>query len=56
MKHYTNIALPKELADRIDEIIKRDGWGYKTRGEFVKEAVRMLVIKLSENVNIKIKR
>jgi len=56
VKRYTNIALPKELADRIDEIINRDGLGYKTRGEFVKEAVRMLIIKLLESDNIKSKK
>ena len=40
MKKYTNIAIPSELAEKIDEIIKNKGMGYKSRGEFVKEAVR----------------
>ena len=35
-----NIALPSDLIERIDAIIKNSKMGYKTRGEFVKEAVR----------------
>ena len=38
---YTNIGLPDELIERIDEIIKNSKLGYKSRGEFVKEAVRV---------------
>lgn len=40
MKRYTNIALPEDLAKRIDVVIKSLELGYKTKGEFVKEAVR----------------
>ncbi len=44
--HYKNIALPNDLIERIDSIIKNSKMGYKTRGEFVKEAVRALLKQL----------
>ncbi len=40
MRRYTNVALPDDLVEQIDRIIKKRGLGYKSRGEFVKEAVR----------------
>jgi len=40
MRRYTNIALPDDLVKKIDLLIKKKGLGYKSRGEFVKEAVR----------------
>jgi metal-responsive CopG/Arc/MetJ family transcriptional regulator len=43
MRRYTNIALPDDLVEQIDKIIKNKGWGYKSRAEFVKEAVRKLL-------------
>lgn len=39
-KGYTNIPLPNELVKHIDNEIKKGGYGYKTKSEFVKEAVR----------------
>ncbi len=40
MRRYTNVALPDDLVEQINKIIKKRGLGYKSRGEFVKEAVR----------------
>ena len=40
MRRYTNVALPDDLIEQIDNIIKKKGLGYKSRGELVKEAVR----------------
>jgi hypothetical protein len=37
---YTTVRLPKELMDEIDQLIKRGIRGYKSRAEFIKEAVR----------------
>jgi hypothetical protein len=37
---YTTVRLPKELMDEIDSIIKRGIRGYKSRAEFIKEAIR----------------
>ena len=43
MRRYTNVALPVDLIEQIDTVIKKKGMGYKSRGEFVKEAVRNLL-------------
>ena len=40
MAKYTNIGLPEDLIEKIDNVIKNSKLGYKSRGEFVKEAVR----------------
>jgi metal-responsive CopG/Arc/MetJ family transcriptional regulator len=48
MNNYKNIALPEDLIERIDAVIKKSKMGYKTRGEFVKEAVRSLLKELSK--------
>ena len=53
MGEYTNIALPKELSDRIDKVIKHSDLGYKTKGEFVKEAVRGLLRSIARFENNK---
>jgi len=29
MRKYTNVALPDDLVDQIDKIIKKQGLGYK---------------------------
>ena len=39
-KRYTNIPLPEELAGQIEGVIETAELGYKTKSEFVKEAVR----------------
>jgi len=43
MGKYTNIALPNDLIKKIDSIIKESNLGYRSRGEFAKEAVRILL-------------
>jgi len=47
-KKYTNVGLPSDLIKAIDDIIKNSKLGYKSRGEFVKEAVRSSLMKLKE--------
>ena len=37
---YTTVRLPTELMDEIDQIIRRGVRGYKSRSEFIKEAIR----------------
>jgi len=37
---YTTVRLPKELMEEIDQLIKRGIRGYKSRSEFIKEAIR----------------
>ncbi len=48
MRRYTNIPLPDELAEQIDDVIKTAELGYKTKSEFVKEAVRERLIELGK--------
>ena len=48
MSKYKNIALPDDLVERIDFVIKKSKMGYKTRGEFVKESVRGLLKELAK--------
>ncbi len=43
MNNYTNVALPNDLVAKMDAIIKKSNFGYKSRGEFTKEAIRMLL-------------
>lgn len=44
--NYTNIGLPEDMIRQIDKIICKTGLGYKSRGEFVKEAVRVSIKEL----------
>ena len=53
MRRYTNIALPNELAAQIDKIIKKSDLGYKSKGEFVKESVRVMLRELAKYKNMK---
>jgi len=39
--NYVTVKIPTELADEIDNILNASKRGYKTRAEFVKEAVRI---------------
>lgn len=48
MRRYTNIPLPDELAEQIDGVIETAELGYKTKSEFVKDAVRERLIELGK--------
>lgn len=39
-KKYTNVAIPEELASEIDNFIKKTKMGFRSRAEFVVEAIR----------------
>jgi len=39
-KGYKGIAIPEELVEYIDEVIKSGKFGYRSRSEFVIDAVR----------------
>jgi metal-responsive CopG/Arc/MetJ family transcriptional regulator len=38
--NYTTVRLPNELILEMDDIIRRRVRGYKSRAEFIKEAIR----------------
>jgi metal-responsive CopG/Arc/MetJ family transcriptional regulator len=37
---YMSISLPKPFIERIDEVIENTELGYKSRPDFIKDAVR----------------
>jgi metal-responsive CopG/Arc/MetJ family transcriptional regulator len=39
-KRYVNVKLPVELGDEVDKIVEKKLLGYRSRAEFVAEAVR----------------
>jgi len=48
MNKYINIPLPEELAKQIEKVILKSSLGYKTKTEFIKEAVREKLIELAK--------
>jgi hypothetical protein len=40
MTEYTTVRLPKGLIKQVDDVVKDNDWGYTSRAELVKEAVR----------------
>lgn len=56
LKRYVNIPLPEELAKQIDKVIETAELGYKTKSEFIKEAVREKLIELSKLKGFKKKK
>ena len=47
-RRYVGIALPDSLIAKMDEIVKSDKWGYKSRAELAKEGIRKLLIELKK--------
>lgn len=45
---WQTVAIPDDLHKIIEEIIQSGGFGYSTKAEFVKEAVRERIIRLAE--------
>jgi len=39
-KGYTTVALPNVLLDQVDDIVKSNKYGYVSKPEFIKEAIR----------------
>ena len=38
---WVTIALPKEIVDRIDAVVESKKFGFRSRADFVLEAVKM---------------
>ena len=38
---YVNLSIPEELAKEIDEFLKKSKGGYRSRAEFLSEAIRL---------------
>ncbi len=39
-EEYSSVSLPKSFAKKIDEIVNNKEYGFSSRAEFVKEAIR----------------
>ena len=39
-KRYVNVKIPVELSEEIDKLIEKKVLGYRSRAEFVAEAIR----------------
>jgi len=39
-KKYKTVSLPKKLLKRVEELINKEDWGYRSPTEFVREAIR----------------
>jgi metal-responsive CopG/Arc/MetJ family transcriptional regulator len=39
---YVNVSVPEEIAEKVDEYIKKSKLGYRSRAEVVIEALRRL--------------
>jgi len=46
MADYGTVRLPSELLKEIEEIIKQGKYGYKSKSEFIKEAIRRRIEEL----------
>jgi len=42
---YSSISLPKSFVKKIDEIVDNKEYGYSSRAEFIKEAIRLHLTK-----------
>ena len=47
-KRYVNVKIPVELAGEIDKILEKKLLGYRSRAEFVAEAVRDKLIQVKK--------
>ncbi|MCW4011128.1 MAG: ribbon-helix-helix domain-containing protein [Candidatus Bathyarchaeota archaeon] len=45
-KRYVNVKIPVELADEVDKILEKKVLGYRSRAEFVAEAIRDKLIQV----------
>ena len=44
VKFYVNVKLPEELSKEVDALVEKRVLGYRSRGEFVAEGCRRLLI------------
>ncbi|MFP3257452.1 MAG: ribbon-helix-helix protein, CopG family [Euryarchaeota archaeon] len=45
---YRSVRLPEELIEKIEDIIKNGNLGYKSKSEFIKEAIREKLDRLKD--------
>jgi metal-responsive CopG/Arc/MetJ family transcriptional regulator len=47
-KKYVNVKIPVELADEVNKILDKKLLGYRSRAEFVAEAIRDKLIQVKK--------
>lgn len=47
-KRYVNVKIPVELSEEIDKLIEKKVLGYRSRAEFVAEAIREKLIQVKK--------
>jgi metal-responsive CopG/Arc/MetJ family transcriptional regulator len=47
-KQYVNVKIPIELADEVDKVVEKKILGYRSRAEFVADAVRDKLIQVKK--------
>ncbi len=45
---YRSVRLPEELIEKIELLIKEGKYGYKSKAEFIKEAIREKLERLND--------
>ena len=48
-KQYVNVKIPVEVAGEVDKILDKKLLGYRSRAEFVSEAVRDKLIQVKKS-------
>ncbi len=38
---WVSVGIPKEIAERIDKVIDSGQWGFRSRNDYVLEAIKM---------------
>lgn len=49
---YISVKIPKELMDEVDRIVSAGLLGYKSRMEFIKDAVRDKILRLRSELSV----
>ena len=47
-KGYTGVSFPNELIKEVDLVIRSNKRGYRTRPDFIKQAIRQLLDELKK--------
>jgi len=45
---YTSVSVPNDLLEKIDKIVDKESFGYRTRSEFIKESIRFNILRVNK--------
>jgi metal-responsive CopG/Arc/MetJ family transcriptional regulator len=49
MVNYKGVNLPIEIIDQIDELVKDKKYGYSSRADFIRDAIRLKLKEFEES-------